>query len=134
MTELGELSVGGPVLERGADSTYRLRASRCPSCGDVRVPPREWCPNDSTVCTPTVLAGAGVIYEAVHVGIPPQGFDTSFWVGYIDLDEGVRFFAQIACADGEPKPQHGQRVQMSVEWIGNADRRVLAPVFARVAT
>lgn len=133
MTELGELSVGGSVLERGTDSIYRLRASRCPRCGDVRVPPRDLCPNDSTACTPTVLAGAGAIYESVHVGIPPQGFDTSFWVGYIDLDEGVRLFAQIACAEGEPKPQHGQRVQMGVEWIGSADRRILAPVFVRVA-
>ena len=132
MTEWGELSVGGSALERAADSTYRLRASRCPRCGDVRVPPRELCPNDSMPCTPTGLTGAGAIYEAVHIGIPPQGFDTSFWVGYIDLDEGVRFFAQIACADGESPPRHGERVQMNVEWIGTVDRRILAPVFARV--
>jgi uncharacterized OB-fold protein len=133
MTELGELSVGDSVLERDADSGYRLRASRCPHCGDVRVPPRALCANDATPCTRTGLTGAGTIYEAVHVAIPPQGFDTSFWAGYIDLDEGVRFFAQIACADGESPPRHGQRVQMNVQWIGNADRRVLAPVFARVA-
>ena len=132
MTELGERSVGRSVLERGADSTYRLRASRCPQCGDVRVPPRELCPNDSTPSTPTGLAGSGTIYEAVHIGVPPQGFDTSFWAGYIDLDEGARFFAQIACAEGEPRPQHGQRVQMNVEWIGSGDNQVLAPVFARV--
>ena len=61
-----------------------------------------------------------------------EGFDTPFWAGYIDLDEGVRFFAQIACAEGEPRPQHGQRVQMNVEWIGSGDNQVLAPVFARV--
>ena len=133
MAELGELSVGDSVLERDTDSGYRLRASRCPRCGDVRVPPRELCANDATPCTRTSLAGAGTIYEAVHVAIPPQGFDTSFWAGYIDLDEGVRFFAQIACADGESPPRHGQRVQMNVQLIGNADRRVLAPVFARVA-
>jgi uncharacterized OB-fold protein len=97
------------------------------------VPPRELCPNDSSPCTATSLAGRGTIYAAVNVAIPPQGFDSSFWAGYIDLDEGVRFFAQIACADGEPEPQHGQRVEMSVEWIGSADRQVLAPVFSRVA-
>lgn len=133
MTELGELSVGDSVLERDADSRYRLRASRCPRCADVRVPPRGLCPNDSEPCTQTSLNGAGTIYEAVKVAIPPQGFDTPFWAGYIDLDEGVRFFAQIACADGESPPRHGQRVQMNVQLIGNADRRVLAPVFARVA-
>ena len=133
MTELGELSVGGSVLERGPGGGYRLRASRCPTCGDVRVPPREVCAKDSTPCAPTALTGAGTIYEAVHVVIPPQGFDTPFWAGYIDLDDGVRFFAQIACAEGESPPRHGQRVQMNVQWIGNAERRVLAPVFARVA-
>jgi uncharacterized OB-fold protein len=133
MTELGELSLGASLLERGPDSRYRLRASHCPRCGDVRVPPRELCPNDSTPCTPTGLNGAGTIYEAVHIVIPPQGFDTPFWAGYIDLDEGARFFAQIACAEGESPPRHGDRVQMNVEWIGTADRQVLAPVFARVA-
>jgi len=133
MTELGERSLGYSLLERGTEGRYRLRASRCPRCGDVRVPSREWCPNDSTRCTPAGLTGAGTIYEAVNVAIPPQGFDAPFWAGYVDLDEGPRFFAQITCADGEPPPRHGQRVQMNVEWIGNADRRVLAPVFARVA-
>jgi uncharacterized OB-fold protein len=134
MTELGELSLGYSLLERNADSGYRLRASRCPRCGDVRVPPRELCPNDSTPCTSTGLTGAGTIYEAVNIVIPPQGFDAPFWAGYVDLDEGVRLFAQIACADGESLPQHGQRVQMSVKLIGNPDRRVLAPEFTRVAS
>jgi uncharacterized OB-fold protein len=134
MTELGELSVGDSVLERDADSRYRLRASRCPRCGDVRVPPRELCPNDSEQCAQTSLNGAGTIYEAVKVAIPPQGFDTPFWAGYIDLDEGVRFFAQIVCAEGESQPKHGERVQMNVEWIGTGDRRVMAPMFTRVDT
>jgi uncharacterized OB-fold protein len=133
MSELGELSLGYSLVERGADAGYRLRASRCPRCGDVRVPPREWCPNDSTPCRVTGLSGAGTIYEAVNIAIPPQGFDAPFWAGYIDLDEGARFFGQIACADGEHPPRHGERVQMNVEWIGNADHQVLAPVFARVA-
>ena len=133
MTELGELSVGGSVLERGPGGGYRLRASRCPTCGDVRVPPRDLCPNDSTPCTPNGLTGAGTIYEAVNILIPPQGFDAPFWAGYVDLDEGARFFAQIACTEGEAPPRHGDRVQMNVEWIGTGDRRVLAPVFARVA-
>ncbi|MBB5167841.1 Zn-ribbon domain-containing OB-fold protein [Mycobacterium sp. AZCC_0083] len=133
MPELGELSLGYSLLD-GSGAAYRLRASRCPRCADVRVPPRELCPNDATPCTPTSLTGAGTIYEAVRIAIPPQGFDVPFWAGYIDLDEGVRFFAQITCADGEPPPVHGQRVAMNVEWIGTGDRRVLAPMFSRVET
>ena len=133
MPELGELSLGYSLLE-ASGAGYRLRASRCPQCADVRVPPRELCPNDSTPCTPTSLTGDGTIYEAVRIVIPPQGFDAPFWAGYIDLDEGVRFFAQISCADGEPPPGHGQRVALNVEWIGNGDRRVLAPMFSRLET
>jgi uncharacterized OB-fold protein len=134
MTELGELSLGASLLERGVDGRYRLCASYCPLCGDVRVPPRESCPNDGTPCIPTSLTGSGTIYAAVNVAIPPRGFDTPFWAGYIDFDEGVRFFAQIACADGESEPEHGQRVEMDVEWIGDADHRVFAPVFTRMAS
>jgi uncharacterized OB-fold protein len=132
MTELGELSLGYSLLERDPGGDYLLRASRCPRCGDVRVPPRELCANDATPCTPTGLAGTGTIYETVNIAIPPRGFDTPFWAGYVDLDEGARFFAQISSADGESPPRHGQRVQMTAQWIGNADRRVLAPVFTRV--
>jgi uncharacterized OB-fold protein len=132
MTELGELSLGTSLLERVTGGGYRLRASRCPQCGDVRIPPRRWCPNDSTACAPTSITGNGTIYAAVNVVIPPQGFDTPFWAGYIDLDECVRFFGQIACHDGESAPAHGERVQMDVDWIGSAERRVLAPVFTRV--
>jgi uncharacterized OB-fold protein len=133
MTNLGELSLGDSLLLRDDDSRYWLRASRCPSCGDVRVPPRPWCPKDLTQCDPVGLSGAGTVYEAVNILIPPQGFDAPFWAGYIDLDEGARFFAQIACTEGESPPRHGDRVQMNVEWIGTGDRRVLAPVFKRVA-
>jgi uncharacterized OB-fold protein len=133
MHELGELSLGHSILERHGGSEYRLTASRCPVCGDVRVPPHAVCANDLTTCERVALTGDGAVYEAVHVKIPPQGFDSPFWAGYIDLDEGPRLFAQIAWSDGDPPPSHGDRVQMTVQPIGSAKHQVLAPVFKKVA-
>jgi len=127
MIEVGIESLGRSVLEPDGSGELRIAASRCPECGDVRFPRREFCVNDGLPNDPVQLAGTGVIYEAVFVGVPPGGFDEPFWAGYIDLDEGVRLFAQIARADGEDAPTHGQRVEMQLREIGV--RPVLAPVF-----
>jgi uncharacterized OB-fold protein len=127
---LGEESIGQAVLAEDEGGTLRLVASRCPDCGDVRMPGREYCVDHGIACDRILLSGRGVIYEAVYVSVPPEGFDRQFWTGYIDLDEGPRVFAQIACADGATPPAHGQRVRMRVEEIGI--RPILAPVFRRV--
>jgi uncharacterized OB-fold protein len=129
MTILGEQSIGRAVLAEDGGGALRLVASRCPRCGDVRVPDRRQCVNDGVACEQILLSGRGVIYEAVYVSLPPEGFDRQFWTGYIDLDEGPRFFAQIECADGEEPPRHGQRVYLRVDEIGV--RPILAPVFIR---
>lgn len=130
MSELGVASLGFSVLQRDPAGQHRLAGSRCPGCGDVRVPRREFCVNDGLVCEHTLLAGTGTIYEAVLVSVPPTGFDAPFWTGYIDLDEGPRVFAQLAYTDGQAPLCHGQRVAMGAEAIGT--RAVLAPVFHRI--
>jgi uncharacterized OB-fold protein len=129
MTMLGEGSIGRAVMADDGGGTLRLVASRCPRCGDVRVPSRQYCVDHGVACERILLSGHGVIYEAVHVSVPPKGFDQEFWAGYIDLDEGPRVFAQIACADGEQPPAHGERVHLRVDEIGI--RPILAPMFIR---
>lgn len=130
MSELGVESIGQSVLARDADGQHRLVASRCPDCGDVRVPRREFCVNDAGACEPIMLSGAGTIYEAVLVTVPPSGFAGPFWSGYIDLAEGPRVFAQIDGSGGGRPPEHGDPVRMVAREIGT--RPVLAPVFVRV--
>jgi uncharacterized OB-fold protein len=66
------------------------------------------------------------------MSLAPQGFEAPFWVGYVDLDEGVRFFAQIASADGDSDPAHGDRVAMHIEAIGAGADAIYGPVFRRV--
>jgi len=131
MRYVGEASLGQSVLVEDEDGGHQLLASQCPECGDVRLPSRTLCPNDLSPCEPIRLQGTGVIYEAVRVGLAPQGFEAPFWVGYVDLDGGARFFAQIGCLDGERDPRHGDRVVMSVEPIGSTEEGLLGPVFRR---
>ncbi|MGC0367044.1 putative OB-fold protein [Rhodococcus sp. 27YEA15] len=133
MNELGEVSLGRSLIVRHPGKEPALAGSRCPECGDVRIPMRTRCGNHPVDCEQFDVGGAGTIYESVHISIPPSGFENPFWAGFIDLDDGPRFFAQIACADGESAPKHGERVQMVVEAIGTADAQVLAPVFKRVS-
>jgi uncharacterized OB-fold protein len=64
--------------------------------------------------------------------LAPQGFEAPYWVGYVDLDEGARYFAQIGWNEGDPDPSHGDSVSMSVEPVGSGEDRVLGPVFRRV--
>ncbi|PBC52052.1 hypothetical protein CJ179_01215 [Rhodococcus sp. ACS1] len=134
MKELGELSLGRSLLLQLDGQSPRLAASRCPSCGDVRIPQREVCCNHQVTCEPIQLSGLGTIYEAVHISLPPSGFDEPFWAGFIDLEEGPRFFAQIGCEPGEGNPEHGEVVEMFVEPIGSAESQILAPVFRRVGS
>ena len=42
------------------------RASRCPSCGDVRIPPRFTCPDDGTTTETVDLEGTGRIIALTH--------------------------------------------------------------------
>ncbi|WP_317546387.1 Zn-ribbon domain-containing OB-fold protein [Rhodococcus globerulus] len=100
----------------------------------MRIPQRAVCCNHTVKTEPISLSGAGKIYEAVHIFLPPKGFDEPFWAGFIDLEEGPRFFAQIACAPDEGDPQHGEEVEMVIESIGSGEGQVLAPVFRRVGS
>lgn len=129
---IGEASVGQALLVADELGGHRLLASQCPECGDVRLPPRQICPNDLSECEPLHLDGNGEIYETVRIGLAPQGFEAPFWVGYIDLDGGARFFAQIGWAEGEREPRHGDRVSMSVEVLSSDGEPLFGPIFRRI--
>lgn len=132
MSYVGEYSVGRPVLVFDADGVPRVEGSRCPTCGDVRVPFRQRCVNDLAVCEPFVFSGAGTVYAAVKVSLAPQGFEAPFWAGYVDLDEGVRIFGQVTSAgDGTP-PAAGDRVRLIAAPLSERDGEVVTgPMFTQ---
>lgn len=133
MRLVGEQSLGRSIFPegQGTEATHVV-GSRCPACGDVRFPVRELCPLDGTRTEHASLAATGTIYEAVRVELAPSGFTAPYWIGYVDLDDQVRIFAQIGVEDGAPDPAHGDRVQMAVEVVRQDDEPVYGPVFRRV--
>jgi uncharacterized OB-fold protein len=130
---VGQRSLGKSIFPegQGTDATH-IVGSRCPSCGDVRFPARPLCPLDSRPTDHALLAGSGTIYEAVRMDLAPPGFEIPYWVGYVDLDDGVRIFARIAVENGSAEPCHGDRVLMSIEIVRRDDEPVYGPVFRRV--
>jgi uncharacterized OB-fold protein len=124
---VGENSVGEAILRPGSDGVLHLYGSRCPQCDDVRYPARARCPHDLTETEPTDLSDDGKLYTAVRVDLPPQGFEQPYWVGYVDLPEGVRVFAPLRYGVEQP-PRDGDAVSLV---IGTVRDGVLAPMYER---
>jgi uncharacterized OB-fold protein len=72
----------------------------------------------------------GTLAVAVHVQRPPQGFAHDFWLGYVDLPEGVRVLAQVEPGPRPPRP--GDRVAYRIDQVRNEPYPVKGPVFALV--
>jgi uncharacterized protein len=131
---VGERSLGYSIFAADDTENNEIIGSKCPVCGDVRFPARVLCPNDLAECERHPVAGQGIIYEVVRVRLAPEGFKAPYWVGYVDLADGVRIFAQIAAADDERAPANGDRVRMTVGVVGTSDNEpVYGPVFRKVA-
>ena len=130
MTLVGEDSVGRPIASTDQDGIAHLEGSKCPACGDVRVPARVRCPNDLTLCERLLCSGRGTVYEVVKVSLVPQGFAAPFWAGYIDLDEGARLFAQVAAGDDGRPPEARDRVVLTLAPLRQRDgEEVQGPLF-----
>ena len=69
----------------------------CPKCGGRFFPRRDVCPHCG--CDEGIervsLAREGRLYTYSVIHAAPKGFDTPYAVGYVDLDDGVRVFAQL---------------------------------------
>lgn len=74
-----------------------LLASQCARCGAVTFPPEDVCPGcyGSDAVRQVRLSREGTLYSYTVIRSAPPGFTAPYAVGYIDLLEGVRLFAQI---------------------------------------
>jgi uncharacterized OB-fold protein len=122
-----ELSIA-TIDEEGVE---RLAASRCTSCSDTRYPPRRLCPSDLTEAETIALSGLGQVYEAVLVALAPQGYTAPYWVGYVDMPEGVRVFAQLRPKHENGEPTHGDTAELALDEVAiDADGgAIVGPVF-----
>jgi uncharacterized OB-fold protein len=124
---VGENSIGEAILKPGSDGVLHLQGSRCPQCDDIRYPSQVRCPHDLTLMEPVDLSDEGRLYAAVRVDLAPQGFEQPYWVGYIDLPDGVRVFAPLRC-DVELPPSDGDAVGLVIGTVRNG---VQAPMYER---
>lgn len=107
-----------------------LVVSRCEQCGAHRYPPRALCVEDLEPMVRVPASHEGSLAVAVHVDRPPQGFSGDFWLGYVDLPEGVRVFSQIDPGTREPAP--GTRVRYEIRTVRTEPYPVRGPVFVPV--
>ena len=81
----------------------RLIGTRCRACGLNLYPPKAVCPkcwrSDQLEEVRLGPYGRLFTYSVVRIGTPQYAKSTPYAVGYVDLAEGVRVFAQIALPD-----------------------------------
>ena len=81
-----------------------LLLQRCGSCAELRHPPGPSCPRCGSLdWEPVVASGRGTVHSwVVHHHPPLPGFTLPVTVLLVDLEEGVRFVADLADADAGP--------------------------------
>ena len=87
-----------PRYWRLKNQRYRMRGKKCIDCGNLSFPPRIVCPKcKSRNSEPYEFKGKGTLYSYTTIYQAPYRFDqvAPYFVGLIDLEEGVRVTAQL---------------------------------------
>jgi uncharacterized OB-fold protein len=75
-----------------------LTALRCGSCGELAVPPKEFCPAcHERSWEPVTLAGDGVIasYTVIRVPPPQHAGDAPYAIAVVRLREGLSLMGRV---------------------------------------
>ena len=74
-----------------------LLGSRCRECKTTYFPPRQICPccMKEGILDPLPLSRRGTLYTYTVIRQAPPRYPVPYAVGYVDLPEGVRVFAQL---------------------------------------
>ena len=76
----------------------RLRGIRCAKCGELAIPPKQFCPGcQERNWTPLPLAGKGTITSFTVIRIAPRGraAEAPYAVAVVKLEEGVSLLGRI---------------------------------------
>ncbi|HTY77986.1 MAG TPA: Zn-ribbon domain-containing OB-fold protein [Candidatus Bathyarchaeia archaeon] len=76
----------------------RLTGIRCGKCGELAIPPKEFCPGcQEHDWTAVPLAGKGAVVSFTVIRIPPRGRgeEAPYAVAVVRLDEGVSLLGRI---------------------------------------
>ncbi|BBO80983.1 hypothetical protein DSCO28_15490 [Desulfosarcina ovata subsp. sediminis] len=76
-----------------------LKGWRCKNCGQLDFPKLDTCPNCwGTEYEMVPLSRTGTLYSFTDIFIGAPGLKTPYIIGYVDMPEDLRIFAQL---DGE---------------------------------
>ena len=75
----------------------KLLGSRCPDCGVVVFPSKDFCPacHSEADQASVLLSERGTVFSYTVVHQAPAGRRTPYVLAYVDLEDGVRVMAQI---------------------------------------
>lgn len=76
----------------------RLTAVRCGKCGELAIPPRQFCPGcGERAWEPVRLGGEGTIESFTVIRVAPRAFaaDAPYAIAVVKLKEGVSLLGRI---------------------------------------
>lgn len=120
-TEPGEFwTVPGAVMTL-TNGEQCLRGGKCAGCGAEAFPKQPVC----RVCwsediADNPLPSTGTLYAHAVVHVARKGWRTPYIIAYVDLDNGVRVSAPLACDPNAPPP-YDSTVRLKVGEIGRHD-------------
>jgi benzoylsuccinyl-CoA thiolase BbsA subunit len=112
------------VMSNNNEAPYLL-GFKCEKCSKIWFPKVERCPscwNNIMHQIPLSRVGKLYSYSVIHIG--QKGIKTPYVIGYVDLPENIRIFAQI---DIDPKEL---KIDMDVEMTVGLIRVIEKPVLS----
>jgi uncharacterized OB-fold protein len=76
----------------------RLTGIKCGHCGELAIPPKEFCPGcQQRAWTPVPLGGRGTVVSFTVIRVPPRGAPAPapYAVAVVKLDEGVSLLGRL---------------------------------------
>lgn len=88
----------------GEDGRVALGAARCARCGRIDFPRPPRCPACGSPALDERALHEGVVHAATCVHQARPGFETPYWLAWIDLPGGARVLGRLAGAarPGDP--------------------------------
>lgn len=103
-------------------SDIRIKASRCPECEKVIVPPRDLCPycrHMSTRSNVVELSNEGKVLSFTELHMPPEGFTPPMKMALVELEFG----AVVLCL-GEENTDSEVEIGSAVELTVDSEERL----------
>ena len=98
-------------------SDIRIKASKCPECDKVTVPPRNLCPycrHELTGTSLIELENQGTVLSFTELQKPPEGFDSPLKLALVELEFGAAVLC-LGAEDFDSTVEIGNRVKLSFD-------------------